>query len=239
MIHSVFSWPTCGTQSSSLFWLLLYFNLGNKNGSHLPHWLLVKPPKMLSFTFTMVTVAPFPSQRLWNVLAAQPSFEARQQSFQYRSPYVKGFSHSPTLAKNSWLSPMMTDFSITPTSYTDKNIDNEGILAKWWVPFTIFHCIFIIMLIIFCLGKWRVLYPFPQGGMLGPHRATLRRLSLVPCTWVTRANWSAVKVLFEENSSRKRAWSPTHDLLRYRPTPEPQYVSRLRNVWIIWKLHFF
>ena len=76
------------------------------------------------------------------------------------SPYVKGFSHSPTLAKNSWLSPMMTDFSITPTSCTDKNIDNEGILAKWWVPFTIFHCIFIIMLIILCLGKWRVLYPY-------------------------------------------------------------------------------
>ena len=54
-----------------------------------------------------------------------------------------------------------------------------------------------------CSAKWKVLHPFPQGGVLVPHRATLRSLSLVPCTWVTRDNWNAVKVLFEENSAVK------------------------------------
>ena len=54
-----------------------------------------------------------------------------------------------------------------------------------------------------CSGKWKVLHPFPQGGVLVPHRANLRSLSLVPCTWVTRDNWNAVKVLFEENSAVK------------------------------------
>ena len=46
------------------------------------HETLVYPPKIYFPTFTIVTVGPLPSQREWNVLAAQPSTDARQQRIQ-------------------------------------------------------------------------------------------------------------------------------------------------------------
>ena len=49
---------------------------------YLPHETLVYPPKIYFPTFTIVTVGPLPSQREWNVLAAQPSTDARQQRIQ-------------------------------------------------------------------------------------------------------------------------------------------------------------
>ena len=50
--------------------------------NHLPHERLVYPPNMyFPPTLTIVTVGPLLSQRLWKVLAAQPSKDARQQRF--------------------------------------------------------------------------------------------------------------------------------------------------------------
>ena len=49
---------------------------------YLPHETLVYPPKIYFPTLTIVTVGPLPSQREWNVLAAQPSTDARQQRIQ-------------------------------------------------------------------------------------------------------------------------------------------------------------
>ena len=40
------------------------------------------PPKIYFPTLIIVTVGPLPSHREWNVLAAQPSTDARQHSFQ-------------------------------------------------------------------------------------------------------------------------------------------------------------
>ena len=50
--------------------------------AHLPQDLLVYPPKMYLSTLIIVTVGPLPSHWEWNVLAAQPSTDARQQRFQ-------------------------------------------------------------------------------------------------------------------------------------------------------------
>ena len=50
--------------------------------AHLPHEILVYPPKIYLPTLIIVTVGPLPSHREWNVLAAQPSTDARQQRFQ-------------------------------------------------------------------------------------------------------------------------------------------------------------
>ena len=50
--------------------------------AHLPHEILVHPPKIYRPTLIIVTVGPLPSHREWNVLAAQPSTDARQQRFQ-------------------------------------------------------------------------------------------------------------------------------------------------------------
>ena len=49
---------------------------------YLPHETLVYPPKIYFPTLTIVTVGPLPSQREWNVRAAQPSTDARQQRIQ-------------------------------------------------------------------------------------------------------------------------------------------------------------
>ena len=50
--------------------------------AHLPHEILVYPPKIYLPTLIIVTVGPLLSHREWNVLAAQPSTDARQQRFQ-------------------------------------------------------------------------------------------------------------------------------------------------------------
>ena len=50
--------------------------------AHLLHDTLVYPPKMYLPTLIIVTVGPLSSHREWNVLAAQPSTDARQQRFQ-------------------------------------------------------------------------------------------------------------------------------------------------------------
>ena len=50
--------------------------------AHLRQDLLVYPPKMYLPTLIIVTVGPLPSHWEWNVLAAQPSTDARQQRFQ-------------------------------------------------------------------------------------------------------------------------------------------------------------
>ena len=63
-----------------------------------------------------------------------------------------------------------------------------------------YSTVYSLSCLVLCSGKWRGLHPFPQGGLLVPHRATLRSLSLVH-RWVTRDNWNAVKVLFEESNS--------------------------------------
>ena len=52
------------------------------HNAHLPHEILVYPPKIYLPTLIIVTVGPLPSHREWNVLAAQPSTDARQQRFQ-------------------------------------------------------------------------------------------------------------------------------------------------------------
>ena len=59
----------------------------------------------------MVTVGPFKSHREWNVDAAQPSRDARQQSFQRCSLCATGCSMLVKLAKCSAFFPTMTEFS--------------------------------------------------------------------------------------------------------------------------------
>ena len=49
---------------------------------YLPHETLAYPPKIYLPTLIIVTVGPLPSHREWNVLAAQPSTDARQQRLQ-------------------------------------------------------------------------------------------------------------------------------------------------------------
>ena len=49
---------------------------------HLPHDVLVYPPKMYFSTRIMVTVGPLLSHFEWNVVLAQPSTDACQQRFQ-------------------------------------------------------------------------------------------------------------------------------------------------------------
>ena len=50
---------------------------------HLPHDVLVYPPKMYFPTRIMVTVGPLLSHFEWKVVLAQPSTDARQQCAQY------------------------------------------------------------------------------------------------------------------------------------------------------------
>ena len=50
---------------------------------HLPHDVLVYPPKMYFPTRIMVTVGPLLSHFEWKVVPAQPSTDARQQRAQY------------------------------------------------------------------------------------------------------------------------------------------------------------
>ena len=154
----------------------------------------------------------------------------------------------------------MTDFSIPLTPFTGKNIYRQ------WRDFgKMMGVIHDISLYIHYYahyfaresGKYSV-NPFPQGGMLVPHRATLRSLSLVPCTWVTRDNWNAVKVLFEENSAVKGPdleLATPWDIARHPPhhtyyacamyESSEKYIFRnqsgnrilLCNVWIFHTLH--
>ena len=49
---------------------------------HLPHDVLVYPPKMYFATRIIVTVGPLLSHFEWKVVLAQPSTDARQQRFQ-------------------------------------------------------------------------------------------------------------------------------------------------------------
>ena len=85
---------------------LLFYNV------HLPQDLLVYPPKMYLPTLIIVTVGPLPSHREWNVLAAQPSTDARQQRFQKElTLFVTGLSQLLKEVKWFLLFPTMTEFS--------------------------------------------------------------------------------------------------------------------------------
>jgi len=54
----------------------------------LPHETLVYPPKIYFPTLIIVTVGPLLWHREWNVLAAQPSTDARQQTLQLDWTFV-------------------------------------------------------------------------------------------------------------------------------------------------------
>ena len=58
----------------------------------LPHEILAYPPKIYFPTLIIVTVGPLPSHREWNVAAAQPSTDARQQRFQEEKTHNTGDS---------------------------------------------------------------------------------------------------------------------------------------------------
>ena len=80
--------------------------------AHLPQDLLVYPPKIYLPTLIIVTVGPLLSHREWNVLAAQPSTDARQQRFQ-REFTLFATGASQFLNKVKWflLFPTMTELS--------------------------------------------------------------------------------------------------------------------------------
>ena len=80
--------------------------------AHLPHEILVYPPKIYLSTLIIVTVGPLLSHREWNVLAAQPSTDARQQRFQREFMLrVTGDSQLLKLLKWFLLFPTITEFS--------------------------------------------------------------------------------------------------------------------------------
>ena len=77
-----------------------------------PHDLLVYPPKIYFPTLIIVTVGPLPSHREWNVLAAQPSTDARQQRFQREfTPSATGASQLANEVKWFFLFPTITESS--------------------------------------------------------------------------------------------------------------------------------
>ena len=80
--------------------------------AYLPHEILVYPPKIYLPTLIIVTVGPLLSHREWNVLAAQPSTDARQQRFQ-REFTLFATGASQFLNKVKWflLFPTMTELS--------------------------------------------------------------------------------------------------------------------------------
>ena len=78
--------------------------------AHLPHEILVYPPKIYLPTLIIVTVGPLLSHREWNVLAAQPSTDARQQRFQRElTLFVTGASQFLNEAKWFLLFPTITE----------------------------------------------------------------------------------------------------------------------------------
>ena len=78
--------------------------------AHLPHEILVYPPKIYLPTLIIVTVGPLPSHREWNVLAAQPSTDARQQRFQTEfTLFVTGASQLLNEVKWFLLFPTITE----------------------------------------------------------------------------------------------------------------------------------
>ena len=78
--------------------------------AHLPHEILVYPPKTYLPTLIIVTVEPLLSHREWNVLAAQPSTDARQQRFQREfTLFVIGASQLLNVVKWFLLFPTITE----------------------------------------------------------------------------------------------------------------------------------
>ena len=78
----------------------------------LPHEMLVYPPKMYLPTLIIVTVGPLPSHREWNILAALPSTDARQQRFlRELMLFLTGLSQLLKEVKWFLLFPTMTEFS--------------------------------------------------------------------------------------------------------------------------------
>ena len=78
--------------------------------AHLPHEILVYPPKIYLPTLIIVTVGPLLSHREWNVLAAQPSTDARQQRFQRElTLFVIGASQLLNEVKWFLLFPTITE----------------------------------------------------------------------------------------------------------------------------------
>ena len=78
--------------------------------AHLPHEVLVYPPKIYLPTLIIVTVGPLLSHREWNVLAAQPSTDARQQRFQRElTLFVIGASQLLNEVKWFLLFPTITE----------------------------------------------------------------------------------------------------------------------------------
>ena len=88
--HRNQEWRTRLTDEGALASVHISINPSNGTGgyqilslynAYLPHDRLVYPPKIYLPTLTIVTVGPLPSHREWNVLAPQPSTDARQQRF--------------------------------------------------------------------------------------------------------------------------------------------------------------
>ena len=79
---------------------------------HLPHEILVYPPKIYLPTLIIVTVGPLLSHREWNALPAQPSTDARQQRFQTEfALFATGLSQLLKEVKWFLLFLTMTEFS--------------------------------------------------------------------------------------------------------------------------------
>ena len=99
--------------------------------AHLPHGILVYPPKIYLPTLIIVTVGPLPSHREWNVLAAQPSTDARQQRFQ------PDFTLRAT--GDSQLLKLLKWFLLFPTrTESSKSEKEQSTLLKYCNEYSIF-----------------------------------------------------------------------------------------------------
>ena len=112
-------WRTRLTDEGALASVHISINPSNGTGvtksclftnGHLPHEILVYPPKIYLPTLIIVTVGPLLSHREWNVLAAQPSTDARQQRFQRElTLFVTGASQLLNEVKWFLLFPTITE----------------------------------------------------------------------------------------------------------------------------------
>ena len=101
------------------------------------HETLVYPPKIYFPTLTIVTVGPLPSQREWNVLAVQPSTDARQQRLQREKmllitnesqlfKWVRLFLLFPTITESCKPRKIVNSLNLTKKLWSGKTVKNSA-----------------------------------------------------------------------------------------------------------------
>ena len=110
--------------------------------AHLPHEILVYPPKIYLPTLIIVTVGPLASHREWNVFAAQPSTDARQQRFQRElTLFITGLSQLLKEVKWFLLFPTMTEVLKPTCKKKQSSLTCQNNYTTIWLnkKFSIWH----------------------------------------------------------------------------------------------------